>query len=115
MQAHFLYQLALSAALRATFQAIGTLVSRSSSFSPATFTWKVRVAFLQLTNLRLLFPQLIGTLQGLLNRINEILIPERLGQKFHSPRFHRFDRHWDVPDRAQSSIRMSRRLRSGCT
>ena len=54
------------------------------------------VSFSQLCNLGLSLPQLVVALQGLLNRIDEILIPEGLCQKLYRPRFHGFDSHGDV-------------------
>jgi hypothetical protein len=51
---------------------------------------KSRVAFLELRKLVLLLPRLWVALQRLLNRIDQILIAERLGQKFHRARLHRF-------------------------
>src|SRR5262245_30889988 len=57
---------------------------------------QTRVAFLQFRNLVLVLPCLAVTLQGLLNRIDEVLIPERFSQKFHCSRLHSSHSHRNV-------------------
>jgi hypothetical protein len=55
-----------------------------------------RVAFSQVRKLGLLLPRFGIALQRLLNRIDQILIPKGLCQKFHRARLHRFDSHGNV-------------------
>ena len=50
-----------------------------------------------LRNLVLLLPRFGIVLEGLVNRIDQILIAERLCQKFHRTRLHSFDSHGNIP------------------
>src|SRR5580700_3080817 len=54
------------------------------------------VALAQLIDLRYLFKCGLVTLKCLLNRVQKILIPKRLGQKLNGTRLKSFDRHWNV-------------------
>ena len=48
---------------------------------------QARVSFFQFCDLILLLPRFPVPFQGMLNRIDEILIPEKFCQKFHRPDF----------------------------
>lgn len=54
------------------------------------------IVLLQVRDLTLLLPGFDIALQSLLDRIEEVLIPEGLCQKFHCARLHRFDSHGNV-------------------
>src|SRR5580704_15651854 len=54
------------------------------------------VAFAQLIDLRYLFKCGLVTLKCLLNRVQKILIPKRLGQKLDGARLQGSNRHWNV-------------------
>src|SRR4029077_4243719 len=57
---------------------------------------QIVIAFLQFVHLGLLLSRGAVTLEGLLNRVQEILVPERFRQKFHGTRLQRLDRHRNV-------------------
>src|ERR1043166_1614331 len=44
-----------------------------------------------------MFTRATVVVERLLNGVEQILITERFGQKFHSSGFHRLHGHWDVP------------------
>jgi hypothetical protein len=51
---------------------------------------------MQFVDLSLLFSRRTVTLEGLLNRVQQILITKRLRQKFHGARFQRPDGHRNI-------------------
>src|SRR5580658_5494999 len=59
--------------------------------------WGERFVVLsQLAKFALLLTRYPIAIQSLMNRIQQILFPEWLGQKLHRTRFHRFHRHRNV-------------------
>ncbi len=57
------------------------------------------ITLVQGVDLGLLLSRRAVPLKGLLNRVQQILIPKRFRQKFHGSRFQRFNGHRDIPVR----------------
>src|SRR5438105_14538025 len=54
------------------------------------------VAFSQLAKLALLLPCCLIAIQGLMDRIQQVLVAEGLGQELHRARFHGLHGHWNI-------------------
>src|SRR6266446_6467027 len=70
------------------------------------------VAFSQLGEATLLLASYTVAIQSLANRIQQVLVPERLGQKLHGTGFHGLHRHRNIPmtgdeDDGDSNARVS--------